>query len=251
VALAGCDGRIEGAQKAIRADLVDPDSAKWRQLKIVDRKTDGGGVVSVVCGQINSRNNLGGMVGFSDFAYVARHDYPSPVPAGATKILQGGAYDLADMPRDNVAARRNLDVDPFPRFDDRGTSTISALCSKTTATLPSGLIDFAWANPCSNVFVDSASLTYHSPGPGGIGSEAWVLRQTATDFATVPTEAVCRILVENYDKVSAAEEGDGDIASRARSGGNKPPGAQDVAVLADGIRRGREAAAMKNRYFPD
>lgn len=67
VALTGCDQvelyRFESAAKdAMRANMVDPDSAQFRELVI--RHRDG---MRILCGEVNAKNRMGGYVGFRPF----------------------------------------------------------------------------------------------------------------------------------------------------------------------------------------
>ena len=47
-------------EQLVRNELIDPDSAVFRDVKYV-RETKG------LCGQVNSKNSTGGYVGFHDF----------------------------------------------------------------------------------------------------------------------------------------------------------------------------------------
>jgi hypothetical protein len=60
--LTGCDSAISEAQEAVKRQLIDPESARFRD---VVRCSHGNGVH----GQVNSRNRMGGYVGFQPFYY--------------------------------------------------------------------------------------------------------------------------------------------------------------------------------------
>lgn len=61
--LTGCDADMQRAKDAVRQRLIDPDSAQFRDL----RKVDEG-----ICGQVNSKNRMGGYVGYRTFLYDSR-----------------------------------------------------------------------------------------------------------------------------------------------------------------------------------
>lgn len=63
LAVAGCDTRISDAEAAVSAQLRDPDSAQFRDVRLVDQGRDG----SAVCGQVNGRNGFGGYSGYEPF----------------------------------------------------------------------------------------------------------------------------------------------------------------------------------------
>lgn len=66
LALAGCaDPIVKKAQEEVAAELSDPASAQFRQVRVI--KQVGG--TEAVCGEINAKNAYGGYVGFKDFAY--------------------------------------------------------------------------------------------------------------------------------------------------------------------------------------
>lgn len=53
---------IDTAKKAISYSLVDPDSAKFREVFIAPNQV-------AVCGEVNAKNSFGGYVGFRKFMY--------------------------------------------------------------------------------------------------------------------------------------------------------------------------------------
>lgn len=67
LALAGCDNQadkaIVSAQELLRSTLLDPDSAQFREATFNP-------ATKTVCGQVNSKNRLGGYVGFTPFYVV-------------------------------------------------------------------------------------------------------------------------------------------------------------------------------------
>lgn len=82
VALAGCDnlpfGEIHDAKQAVKYVLVDEDSAKFRNMRIVEE-------LDSVCGEVNSRNRAGGYTGYVPFGVsdsevvIYSDDKPNPV----------------------------------------------------------------------------------------------------------------------------------------------------------------------------
>ncbi|WGL54589.1 hypothetical protein [Kluyvera intermedia] len=70
--LAGCkpgaDKAISIGQKEVSAVMKDPDSAKFRNVKFIQKdEADDGTVNGYVCGEINSKNSYGAYAGFSPF----------------------------------------------------------------------------------------------------------------------------------------------------------------------------------------
>lgn len=67
--LTGCD-KIPGTQanleaqvqEALAGELVDPSSAQLRNVRVVEP-------LGTICGEVNSKNRMGGYVGYRPFAY--------------------------------------------------------------------------------------------------------------------------------------------------------------------------------------
>lgn len=57
--IGGCSDSTQSAQDAVAYNLIDPDSAKFREVRTTD--------VGAVCGQVNGKNRMGAYVGFKDF----------------------------------------------------------------------------------------------------------------------------------------------------------------------------------------
>lgn len=59
--LSGCTplDPAHDAKEAVKSTLVDPESARWREIRIV--RPD------FVCGEVNAKNSFGGYTGFSRF----------------------------------------------------------------------------------------------------------------------------------------------------------------------------------------
>jgi hypothetical protein len=61
LALAGCnDARNRKAEEAVRYQLIDGDSAKFREVRMVGE---------AVCGEVNAKNRMGAYIGFEPFAF--------------------------------------------------------------------------------------------------------------------------------------------------------------------------------------
>lgn len=60
--LGGCSNPTQNAQDAVAYNLLDPDSAKFREVRTTD--------TGAVCGQVNGKNRMGAYVGFKDFVAV-------------------------------------------------------------------------------------------------------------------------------------------------------------------------------------
>jgi hypothetical protein len=61
------------AEKLVLERLTDPDSAKFRRLVAI------GNDKTIVCGQVNSKNQFGGYTGFKTFMVMLNLDKPSSV----------------------------------------------------------------------------------------------------------------------------------------------------------------------------
>lgn len=81
LALAACgESPIALAERDVKAELRDPDSAQFRNL------VDAG---KAICGEVNSRNGYGGYAGFAEFI--------APNPGGTADIVTiEPAPDLRD-----------------------------------------------------------------------------------------------------------------------------------------------------------
>ena len=56
---------IASAEQEISRDLMDPDSARFRNLRVVNDSKSG----KAVCGELNAKNSFGGYVGFAPFLW--------------------------------------------------------------------------------------------------------------------------------------------------------------------------------------
>lgn len=64
----GEEKAISLAQSEVSANLLDPSSAQFRNMKVARMTdSDGGGVIAVVCGEINGKNGFGAYAGFHPF----------------------------------------------------------------------------------------------------------------------------------------------------------------------------------------
>ncbi|MGE5565886.1 MAG: hypothetical protein ACM3YN_07015 [Parcubacteria group bacterium] len=62
---------ISAAESAVKAKLVDPDSAKFRNV-VVRQQSSG---TKAVCGEVNAKNRAGGYKGFERFISAGTNDY--------------------------------------------------------------------------------------------------------------------------------------------------------------------------------
>ena len=99
ILLAGCQyvpgtdaAAIREAEKAIKAELSDPDSAQFRNERVLAPRKDivvarDGKLLAeavLVCGEVNARTPMGGYAGFTSFAYEGppspkAHVYPMAI----------------------------------------------------------------------------------------------------------------------------------------------------------------------------
>lgn len=54
-------------KEAVKYDLIDPDSASFRNLKGKHMTFDSGTTFVRVCGEVNGKNRMGGYTGFTPF----------------------------------------------------------------------------------------------------------------------------------------------------------------------------------------
>lgn len=202
----GACGQIHDAKRSIARNLIDPASVQWRDVRIVKRPTTSGGAISVVCGQLNARNQLGGMVGYTDFAYITKHTYPTVTPPFASRVLPVGSNDMSKWQEDDLNRRKNTDLDPFPITDGQGYYTLYGLCDKSDAALPSGVVDFNWVNPCPDIDYG---------GGRELSSTAWVIRNSVSRLSDVPNSEICRILADHQGDILAARRGEKPSTSSA------------------------------------
>ncbi len=97
------------AKQAVTDLLTDPASVQFRKIQVHPKK----GPPRTVCGEVNSKNRLGGYVGFKRFAYV--------IQSGEAQIENGievSATNIAFAP-EHVTARLS-----FNRFYDESCVSI-------------------------------------------------------------------------------------------------------------------------------
>lgn len=75
--LAACGSETSEVLKEVRGNLRDPDSAKFRNVTIVDAETQIADSPDKakwrsVCGEVNAKNAMGGYTGFSPFFSIIR-----------------------------------------------------------------------------------------------------------------------------------------------------------------------------------
>lgn len=87
--LSGCQGggatAIHKAEKVIAADLTDPGSAQFRNVRVAQ--------TGLVCGEVNAKNQFGGYVGFRQFAYAdgkRQHFVDEGAASRQTTVCAGG-----------------------------------------------------------------------------------------------------------------------------------------------------------------
>ncbi|SEM50885.1 Sporulation related domain-containing protein [Pseudomonas sp. ok272] len=88
VALAGCDVTqdmaVDKGQDMVASTLKDPDSAKFQRVFMVEEKVIGDAHYGVLCGEVNSKNSLGGFTGFKRF--VASFNYSKKGTVGVSYV---------------------------------------------------------------------------------------------------------------------------------------------------------------------
>lgn len=60
---------ISSGQGAVRDRLTDPESARFRNMFVISARGR-----TIVCGEVNAKNPMGGMSGFKAFAYLLREN---------------------------------------------------------------------------------------------------------------------------------------------------------------------------------
>lgn len=78
-------------QSQVKDRLIDPGSATFRNIRAQDRSFSDGTKSRVICGEVNSRNRMGGYAGFSTFSVI--------MEAGKVKTLHidGGPGALSNL----------------------------------------------------------------------------------------------------------------------------------------------------------
>lgn len=96
LSLAGCHlvpgtdaAKMKQVKEQVAAQLVDPDSAKFRNVEMRVAASDKGGTFELVCGEVNGRNKLGAYAGFRRFA--------AEIEAGNIYIDPQTRYNDADL----------------------------------------------------------------------------------------------------------------------------------------------------------
>jgi hypothetical protein len=89
--------RFEPAENAVRAELKDPDSAKFSNLSALTSPNVHGEPTAVICGSVNARNSYGGYAGATPFVYFVDEDKAyitghSSAGAGVMAELAGAMY---------------------------------------------------------------------------------------------------------------------------------------------------------------
>ena len=59
--------QISQVEAAVKYSLIDPDSASFRNIRAADLTLADGTNYRRVCGEVNSKNRMGGYAGFSTF----------------------------------------------------------------------------------------------------------------------------------------------------------------------------------------
>lgn len=127
------------AEKAAAEQLIDPDSAKFRNLRTIENAAG-----EFVCGEINGKNRMGAYNGFSRFIYV-----------NSSRL----AFLESDEPNPAGERKRSLDqmVDCLEDAHRQGESDLWDACSAETdahneARLEaeaSERFELLWKNHCS------------------------------------------------------------------------------------------------------
>lgn len=66
------------AIKQLDSVLIDPSSKQFRNVRTVDVKLKSGAYLYVICGEVNSKNRMGGYVGFQKFELVVDTEKTPP-----------------------------------------------------------------------------------------------------------------------------------------------------------------------------
>lgn len=89
---------ITQAKAIIAAEMVDPSSLQYRNLRIVHAVVQGRSL-TIACGEYNARNAMGGYTGFAKFAYE-----PSALQGVASMKASGGLDLFGDAGADRSDA---------------------------------------------------------------------------------------------------------------------------------------------------
>lgn len=78
---------IAEAKKVIASEMVDPGSLQYRKLRVA-RGVIEGRQLTLVCGEYNARNQLGGYTGYASFVY------ESTLLGGVASLKANGSIDM-------------------------------------------------------------------------------------------------------------------------------------------------------------
>ena len=95
---------IAQAKRIIAAEMVDPHSLQYRLVRVVHRTVEGK-PLSIVCGEFNAHNRMGGYMGYAKFAYepTVLHGIISMKPEGGMDLFGDAGADRSDAATESSA----------------------------------------------------------------------------------------------------------------------------------------------------
>ena len=92
------------AKKLIAAEMVDPGSLQFRNLRTVHGVVQGK-ALTIGCGEYNARNKMGGYAGYATFAYE-----PTLMHGAISFKAEGGIDLFGDVDRSDTATETNARI---------------------------------------------------------------------------------------------------------------------------------------------
>jgi hypothetical protein len=83
------DVEIEVLENALKEDLTDPDSAKFRRLTLFDDPENPG--LMELCGEVNAKNRMGGYAGYRGFT--ANGYFKTPKKLAEGPLMSGASIE--------------------------------------------------------------------------------------------------------------------------------------------------------------
>lgn len=110
VMAAGCGGKERAALDAVRAQMLDPESAQFRNVRSVRNRYGEVGI----CGEVNAKNSLGGYAGFRHFmAQGGRVVLQSRDDEALASFQASHFADCLDLPPDHLSREERETYEAF------------------------------------------------------------------------------------------------------------------------------------------
>lgn len=106
------------AEADIMISMRDPESTRFRSLRIVRTRGDKGSTATAVCGEVNAKNGFGGYAGYQPFWYVAEF-HPQAGEKDSSPPMRVGLFKVVGpVPASNDSELFRDPLDAAADFDD-------------------------------------------------------------------------------------------------------------------------------------